>query len=114
VEVPLKVCLKNSLIIAFRKMGRTLLAFAAFLFFFVSGILLWPSSLVYVVFIMFSLSSLMIALAVYPSINELILLNAAPIAGEEPTDNAEGELQPAAAFDWDDDITPEIPGEEEK
>lgn len=106
VDLPFKALIMNSFVVAFAGFKRTLLALAAFAAFFVLGIGLYPYSVIYIVFIMFSLSSLMIALAVYPVIDDRVMEHADEPPEEKkdtlPEENS-SELRSASQFVWQDE-----------
>lgn len=106
VELPMKGLLVNSLLLALSNIKRTLLALVAFLIFLVGASLLFPYSCIYMVFIMFSMTSLMIALAVFPVIDKKTVKRtpeelAAMQRREEGLEDEEPE--PVQQFVWDDE-----------
>lgn len=110
VDLSFKTLVINSLVMVFGCFKRSLLAVGWFaLFFALVGIGLLPNSLIYLAVIGFSLTSVMICFAVYPAIEDKVMLAPEPEAevnaqtGVSP--EALEELSSAEIGGWDDEET---------
>ena len=81
VDLPMKSLLINSLVMVFGCFKRSLLAIVSFLIFFALAVGLLPTSALYLGIVGISLSSLMICFAVYPAIEDRVM-----VAKEEETE----------------------------
>ena len=108
VDLPVRKLVVNSLVMVFGCFKRSLLAFLWFVLFFVLlGIGLLPTSVIYLAVIGFSLTSVMVCFAVYPPIEDRVMVEAKqePDANETPTVAPEAleDLSSAEIGGWDDE-----------
>ncbi|MCQ2419744.1 MAG: DUF624 domain-containing protein [Clostridia bacterium] len=109
VELPLKKLIVNSLVMVFGCFKRSLLAIVSFVIFFALGVGLLPTSALYLGVVGISLSSLMICFAVYPAIEDKVMV----IREEKPAfenvpdvvPEAMETLSSAEIGGWDDEET---------
>lgn len=108
VDLPVKNLVINSLVMVFGCFKRSLLAIVSIVIFLGLGVALWPTSVIYLVMLMFSLSSVMICFAVYPAIEDKVMVKK-PAAGEETggvpdvAPEALEELSSAEIGSWDEE-----------
>ena len=108
VDLPVSKLAINSLVMVFGCFKRSLLAVLWFaLFFALLGIGLLPNSVIYLVIIGFSLTSVMICFAVYPPIEDKVMVDPEPEQTQENTPDvapeALEELSSAEIGSWDDE-----------
>ena len=107
VDLPVKALVVNSLVMVFGCFKRSLLALISFVIFVGLGVALWPTSIIYLVFLMFSLSSLMICFAVYPAIEDKVMVARTEETVEAAAPNvapeAMEELSSAEIGSWDEE-----------
>ena len=108
VDLPVKNLVVNSLVMVFGCFKRSLLALVSVVIFLGVGVALWPVSVIYLVFLMFSLSSVMICFAVYPAIEDKVMVAKPAQEEEQPqipdvAPEALEDLSSAEIGSWDDE-----------